>query len=238
MVGVVLTRLIATFYFMAESPVQLSKIYDRRFQKTSAYRKRVWQVLTSQFFRRWVAPEHTVLDLGCGYGEFINQVDAAHKYAMDLNPDAPAHLDPGVKFLHQDCSAHWAVKDQTLDVVFTSNFFEHLPDKNCLRQTLAEAHRALKPDGRLIAVGPNIRYVPGAYWDFFDHHVMLTERSLGEVLELEGFVIEQATPRFLPYTLINAPEYPLAFLRLYLRLPWLWWLKGRQFLVVARKPAT
>ena len=49
-----------------------------------------------------------VLDLGCGYGEFINQVRARRKIAMDLNPDAPSHLAPGVEFLHQDCSVRWA----------------------------------------------------------------------------------------------------------------------------------
>lgn len=223
---------------MAESPLVLSKIYDRRFQRTSAYRKRVWQVLTTRFFNRWVAAGSTVLDLGCGYGEFINQVVAARKFAMDLNPDAPTHLDSGVSFLEQDCSERWEVADDTLDVVFTSNFFEHLPDKNRLRQTLAEAYRCLKAGGRLIAVGPNIRYLPGSYWDFFDHHVMLTERSLSEVLELEGFEVERATPRFLPYTLVNAPEYPLIFLRAYLHFPWLWWTVGKQFLVVARKPGT
>lgn len=53
---------------------------------------------------------------------------------------------------------------------------------------------------------------------------------------MEGFGLEQVVPRILPYTLVNAPEYPLFLLRLYLRLPWLWWIKGRQFLVIARKP--
>ena len=85
-------------------------------------------------------------------------------------------------------------------------------------------------------MGPNIRYLPGLYWDFFDHHTMLTEASLGEALEMEGFLLEQITPRFLPYTLVNAPEYPLFLLRIYLALPWLWRIKGRQFLVVGVKP--
>jgi hypothetical protein len=67
---------------------------------------------------------------------------------------------------------------------------------------------------------------------------MLTEASLAEALELEGFGIELAVPRFLPYTLTNAPEYPVFLLRLYLALPWLWWLWGRQFLVIAAKPPT
>jgi len=155
---------------------------------------------------------------------------------MDLNPDSESHLNPGIEFLHQDCSATWAVGADSLDTVFTSNFFEHLPDKDCLKKTLAEAYRCLKPGGTLIAMGPNIKYLPGLYWDFFDHHTILTEASLAEVLSLTGFELLTVIGRFLPYTLINAPQPPLVFLHLYLAMPWLWWICGRQFLLVARKP--
>jgi SAM-dependent methyltransferase len=221
---------------MAENAQDLQKIYDRRFGRTAAYRQRVWRVLTASFFNRWVRADAAVLDLGCGYGEFINHIAAGRKFAMDLNPDAPRHLAPGVTFLGQDCAAPWPLPEASLDVVFTSNFFEHLPDKDCLRRTLQQAWRALQPGGRLIALGPNIKYLPGAYWDFLDHHLPLTEASLGEGLEITGFELETVVPRFLPYTLVNAPEYPLVLLRFYLALPWLWWVKGRQFLVVAVKP--
>jgi SAM-dependent methyltransferase len=221
---------------MSENAQELQRIYQQRFSATSAYRNRVWQVLTASFFNRWIPAKGAVLDLGCGYGEFINHIAAREKYAMDLNPDAPQHLTPAVRFFEQDCSVPWPLADNDLDTVFTSNFFEHLPDKECLKRTLRQAFRCLKPGGRLIAMGPNIKFLPGQYWDFFDHHTILTEASLSEVLEMAGFKLEQVTPRFLPYTLVNAPEYPLWLLRLYLMLPWLWRLKGRQFLVVATKP--
>ena len=214
---------------MSNLQQELSLIYHRRFSRTAAYRNRVWQVLTKDFFARWVRPTDTVLDLGCGYGEFINNIAAARKLAMDLNPDAPKHLQAGVEFLHQDCSAPWAVAENSLDVVFTSNFFEHLPDKPALNRTLQQARRALKPGGRLIALGPNLKYLHGQYWDFYDHHVYLTEASLGEAMEVSGY-------QLLPFTLVDAPEYPLAFVRLYLALPLLWRVFGRQFLVIGHKP--
>lgn len=221
---------------MSNLQQELSLIYHRRFSRTAAYRNRVWQVLTKDFFARWVRPTDTVLDLGCGYGEFINNIAAGRKLAMDLNPDAPKHLQAGVEFLHQDCSAPWAVAENSLDVVFTSNFFEHLPDKPALNRTLQQARRALKPGGRLIALGPNLKYLHGQYWDFYDHHVYLTEASLGEAMEVSGYQLELCQPKFLPFTLVDAPEYPLAFVRLYLALPLLWRVFGRQFLVIGHKP--
>jgi SAM-dependent methyltransferase len=221
---------------MASNQLELSKIYYRRFHRTAAYRNRVWEVLTRDFFSRWVKSDGAVFDLGCGYGEFINNIRAGQKWAMDLNPDAPKHLKAEVRFIHQDCSAPWPLPESSLDIVFTSNFFEHLPDKDSLSRTLRQIYRSLKPGGRLIAIGPNIKYLHGQYWDFYDHNVYLTETSLGEALEVEGYELDLLKPRFLPYTLVKAPEYPMFFVKLYLALPFLWWVTGRQFLVVARKP--
>lgn len=215
---------------------ELARIYASRFAATSAYRGRVWQVLVPSFFQKFVPESATVLDLGCGYGEFINTVRAARKLAMDLNPDSKGRLAPDVTFLQQDCSRPWSVNPDELDVVFTSNFFEHLPDKETLGLTLDQAFRCLKRGGRLIAMGPNIKFVNGRYWDFWDHHVALTEMSLTEALSIRGFDIELCEGRFLPYTIVGGPEYPLWMLSLYLKFKVFWRLKGEQFLVVARKP--
>lgn len=221
---------------MSSTQQELSKIYHRRFARTASYRNRVWKVLTRDFFARWVAADASVLDLGCGYGEFINNIAASRKLAMDLNPDAPRYLESNVAFIHQDCSTAWPLSPDSLDVVFTSNFFEHLPDKAALSRTLRHSLRCLKPGGRLIALGPNIKFLHGQYWDFYDHHVYLTEASLGEAMEVEGYAIEQLRARFLPFTMVEAPEYPMAFVRAYIALPFLWRVLGKQFLVVARKP--
>jgi len=219
-----------------KEPQELQTIYERRFTASNAaYRAKLWHVLVTDFFQPMIARDAAVLDLGCGYGEFINHVHCGTRYAMDLNPRAPEHLAPGINFLAQDCSQRWSLPDNSLDAVFTSNFFEHLPDKLALKLCLHEAARCLRPGGRLIALGPNIKYVQGAYWDFWDHFLCLTERSLAEALENNGYVVHRAIPRFLPYTTINQPAYPMTFVRAYLRFPLIWPLFGRQFLVVAER---
>lgn len=191
--------------------------------------------MLSGFFSLWVTPESDVLDLGCGWCEFINSVSCRRKFGMDLNPDAKRFANPDVCILEQDCSMPWQLDGESLDVVFTSNFLEHLPSKAALQNTLLQVHRALRPGGRFVAMGPNIRCVPGAYWDFFDHYVPLTELSLSEILEKCGFQIELRQARFLPYTMSRGREYPVWMLRFYLSFPVLWRIAGAQFLVVARK---
>ncbi|MCU7374976.1 class I SAM-dependent methyltransferase [Paucibacter sp. O1-1] len=72
----------------------------------------------------------------------------------------------------------------SVDVVFMSNFLEHLPNKDLVLETFRETRRILCRGGKVIVLQPNIRYLPGEYWDFFDHHTPLTERSLVEGLQL------------------------------------------------------
>jgi SAM-dependent methyltransferase len=189
------------------------------------------------FFQQYVPTSGCILDLGCGYGEFINAIQAGTKYGMDLNPASVEHVSKEVRMLRQDCSAPWELPDQSLDVVFTSNFFEHLPNKETLGRTLQQARRCLKPGGHIIAMGPNIKFLPGAYWDFWDHYLPLTEKSLSEGLETNGFAIKRSECRFLPYTMVGGRQYPDIFLVCYLKMPWVWPFLGKQFLVVATRPA-
>lgn len=219
-----------------QHPAELDQIYSRRFEAHVTYRTEVWKVLISKFFSRYIEPDFRVLDLGCGYGEFINNIQCAAKYGMDLNPRVRQYLAADVRFLEQNCSEPWNLPSESLELVFTSNFFEHLPSRKSLDDALAEAKRCLKRGGCLIAMGPNIKYVGGAYWDFSDHHIALTERSLKEVLEIQGFHVECSLDRFLPYTMVNRRRYPRAFVSLYLTFPLAWKIMGKQFLVIARKP--
>ncbi len=219
----------------ANQPAELKEIYSTRFAKAVAYRRRVWRVLVDDHFQKYIRPSDEVLDLGCGYGEFINQIQCGKKWAMDLNPDASKYLDSSIGFLEQDCSLRWPFADGTLDAVFTSNFFEHLSSKAALKTTLDESHRCLRPGGLLIAIGPNIKFLAGSYWDFWDHHLSLSEVSMAEGMSNCGFEILESIDRFLPFSMVNTREYPAIVISTYLRLRPLWKIFGRQFLIVAAK---
>jgi SAM-dependent methyltransferase len=215
---------------------ELLKIYNRRFASTAEYRNRVWKILCKNFFSKYIPVESHVMDLGCGYGEFINNIVAHEKHGMDLNPATKQYLQPSIHFHEQDCSAPWPLPSGSLDCIFTSNFFEHLPSKVFLSKTLEQTFKTLKRGGMLIAMGPNIRFLTAEYWDFYDHHVILTEKSLAEALEIAGFEILENHAQFLPYTLVNTKPVPDFFIKLYLQWKLVWKLKGKQFLLIAQKP--
>jgi SAM-dependent methyltransferase len=215
---------------------KLETLYRHRFPDEALAAKRaIWDVICREFLQKYVAPDAAVLDLACGYGEFINTIRARVKHAADLNPDAPRFLAPDVVF-HLANAAHLDdIADASLDVVFASNFLEHLPDKAALSSVFLEVARVLRPGGHFLVLGPNIRYLPGAYWDFYDHQLPLSHSSLAEGLAIHGFGVDLVIDRFLPYTTKSRlPSHP-TLLQLYLKVPLIWPFLGKQFFVTARK---
>lgn len=217
---------------------ELSELYRIRFAEDQLPRKNaIWKVICESFLQRFVKPSDTVVDVACGYGEFLNNIAAQRKIAVDLNLDARHFLHADVEFHPCRATELGSVVPGIADAVMTSNFLEHLPDKKTLEQFLDQVHLALKPGGRYLILGPNLRYLPGQYWDFYDHHLGLTHLSLCEVLQLRGFRIELCIDRFLPFTTQGAlPTHPW-LVWIYLRVPLVWKLLGKQFFIVATKPA-
>lgn len=217
--------------------INVSVLYDIRFNQTGVEKRRgVWRVLCQTFFSKLIPADATILDIACGYGEFINQITAGKKYAVDLNADSPSHLNPDVHFLLTAATDLSALPQGAFDVVFTSNFLEHLRDKSQLDVVLAQVMGLLKPGGKFIVVGPNIRYAYAEYWDFYDHYLPLSHLSLVEALMLAGFCPEKVVDRFLPYTMNNGAPTADFIIEAYLKLPLAWKFFGKQFLVVGRKP--
>lgn len=216
--------------------IELDKLYQQRFTDQALARKdAIWRVLCQRYFNRYVKPTDTVVDIGAGYCEFINNIEAAHKIAVDLNPDVRRYANANVQVINASCTAIRELDGNIADAVFMSNFLEHLPNKDFILDTFRECRRILRRGGRVIVLQPNIRFLCGEYWDYFDHHIPLTERSVVEGLQLAGLVPTTVIPRFLPYTTKSRlPQAPW-LVAAYLKLPLAWRVLGKQALVVAHK---
>jgi SAM-dependent methyltransferase len=215
----------------------LAELYRIRFKESELARKNaIWRLICDVFLARFIDPASTIVDVACGYGEFLNNITASRKIAVDLNPDAAKFLADDVRFYLCGATDLASIISGEADVVFSSNFLEHLPSKHVLDAFLDQVMLALKPGGKYLILGPNLRYLPGQYWDFYDHHLGLTHLSLCEALRLKGFEVDLCIDKFLPYTTQGAlPTHPF-FVWAYLRLPLAWKLFGKQFFIVARKP--
>ncbi|MEP4146079.1 MAG: hypothetical protein ABJL54_02600 [Halioglobus sp.] len=111
----------------------------------------------------------------------------------------------------------------------------HLPDKSALERLLDEIMLTLKPNGRYLIMEPNLRCLPGEYWDFYDHHPVLTHASLYKSSSIKAFQIERCVDCFLSYKTQGAlPTHP-SMVRTYLSFLLAWKFLGKQFLIVAGK---
>lgn len=215
---------------------KIDKLYQYRFSKADKIKKnKIWRILCNSYFQKFIDPNFSVLDVGAGYGEFINNIKAQQKFAIDLNPDTKKNLNNNIIFYLQDASNMNLIKTNTMDLVFVSNFFEHLPSKTIIDKVLVEVHRILKPNGLFLMMQPNIRYEPNRYWDYYDHIIPLSHLSLREAVLKANFKVIKIIPKFLPFsTDSKLPKFNF-LIWLYLKLPILWFFFGKQCLLILRK---
>ncbi len=213
----------------------LDEVYARRFPDAAARAKaEIWKPITA-YLQRYVVPDAPVLDIACDRGYFINNVRAQERWATDLR-DTSDSLQDGIRFLVADgLTLDSTLPNAHFGTIFMSNYLEHLRSPDEVIRQFEVVARLLRPGGRVVVLQPNIRLVGMAYWDFIDHRVALTERSLGEAAELGGLRTVRVITRFLPFATGRLLPSSASLVSLYLAFPPAWWLLGRQTLYIGER---
>lgn len=179
--------------------MEADKYYSTRFIFDKG-RTKVWRAI-NEYLQRFIPTDATVLDIGCGYADFINGIKANKKYAIDLNPDVAQYIaSEDTTFIAQSILVELEVPDSSLDVVFASNLFEHFDDAE-LEVLINNIKSKLKPNGKLILIQPNIYYAYRNYWDDYTHKKAFSHVSLANFLESHGFNITCSKKQFIPFSL-------------------------------------
>ncbi|WPC23212.1 class I SAM-dependent methyltransferase [Brachyspira hyodysenteriae] len=217
----------------------LSKLYSNRFNDSDVkFKDAMWKVLCKSFFQKYINSEDTVIDIAGGYCEFINNINCKRKIVADLNESVKLYANKDVEVYNENVVKLDFLEDNSIDKVFISNFLEHI-DKDSISKLLKNINNKLKRytggGGYILIMGPNIKYCYNEYWDFFDHHTPLSEKSVIEALEMNGFSIVKAVDRFLPFSTKSKLPKNTFLIWLYLKLPIFWKIFGKQFFIVAKK---
>ena len=223
---------------LIQPPIEsLKEIYTRRFTESDAADKDlIWREI-APFLQNYIPipRDGEVLDIACDRGDFIRNVVARGRWATDLR-EVSGHLPADVRFIQANgIELDKVLPSSHFDVVFMSNYLEHLPTSEHVIAQLKVARSLVKPGGKVAVLQPNIRLIGGSYWDFIDHQVGLTDRSLVEAGELAGLSTHSVIRRFLPFTTKSRlPRHP-RLVRWYLRFPPAWHLLGKQSLYVGTR---
>jgi SAM-dependent methyltransferase len=196
-------------------------------------RQVVWDVLAA-YLARWVPADAHVVEIGAGYCSWINSVRAARKVAVDVWPELPRFVAPGVEAKILDAATGLpTLGREQFNVALASNVLEHF-EPDVAASVIGDVAGLLKPGGRFIIIQPNFRYAYREYFDDYTHRSIFTDISLANLLRSHGFGIETSVPRFLPYSMRDRRASIRPWLiRAYLRSPVKPW--AGQMLIVARK---
>jgi SAM-dependent methyltransferase len=195
-------------------------------------REILWRTLCSCYFQSLIAPSACVLELGAGYGHFINNIRCAKRIAVDQWRGLEKYLASGVVGVIGKVTDLTSLEDGSVDFVFASNLFEHMR-RDEFAAVLRQVRTKLKPGGTLNILQPNYRFAYREYFDDYTHVSVYSDRSLSDFLTAQGFRVIECQPRFLPLTVKSAlPVWPI-LIRLYLVLPFK--PMGKQMLIRAVK---
>ena len=130
---------------------------------------------------------------------------------------------------------HRRITKGTLRPDLISDFLERLATPGHVYRCLMQLRQALKTNGKLVIMGPNFRFCANEYYDFADHLLPLSDRTIEEHLAAVDMKCERIVPRFLPLAFRSQRfSHPL-LVKLYLAVPFFWRIFGKQFFIVATR---
>ena len=217
--------------------MNFDRIYKYRFQGIDDNKKkRTWKIIANFIFHKLSKPA-SILDPAAGKCELINSIQSTDKWAVDLNDYfIKQYANPDIKIVVGNIF-NVPLPDNYFDAVFISNFLEHLNNQEEVSQLLEKMYKHLKPGGRIAIMGPNFKYAYRSYFDFADHTVILSELGVAEHLYGAGFSIDKIYPKFLPLSFRGGLPAGYFLVKAYLSMPFAWKIMGKQFLLIATKPA-
>jgi 2-polyprenyl-3-methyl-5-hydroxy-6-metoxy-1,4-benzoquinol methylase len=148
------------------------------------------------FLSRSLRPGARVLDVGCGRGVILGALaDRGFEvHGVEQSAEAARGADPRAKIRIATRLADAAFDADHFDEIVIWHVLEHLADP---RATLQEAHRILRPGGRLIVAVPNFSSAQarwsGAAWFHLDlprHLFHFPAHALRELVSSCGFEIQ------------------------------------------------
>lgn len=169
-----------------------------------------------------------VLEIGSGHGEFINQVKAKEKHAVDLIRPVENTLNADVIFHQWDLTKNDLDFSVKFDLIFSSNTLEHI-DLTSVHSVIKKIALLLEVHGSFVLIGPNFQTAYKQYYDDPTHITALSHTTLILICKKYGLTPQIVIPKFLPYTMqssLGGPQflerYPTLariLLRLYLKSP-------------------
>jgi SAM-dependent methyltransferase len=165
-----------------------------------------------------------VLDVGCGDGTVSRLfLEVGKVFGVDIVPEfVERAIERGIETKTADVIQDGLpFPNEEMDVIYAGAFIEHLYDPEFF---LRECHRVLTDTGILILSTPNIAsltsrlrmlfghepkfYTSALSWEFGGHIRVFSSRTLRQLLEENGFAIEEMTSNLVSFIPTRSTRRP------------------------------
>lgn len=194
-------------------------------------RRRVWKAIC-EYLQKFISPSNIVADVGAGYCDFINQIKARGKYAIDTHAGAAHWCAPDVCFVEANPIEALSFPSHSIDAILVSNLLEHLTHEQC-SALFDRFDDFLALNGKVLIIQPNYIYCYRHYWDDFTHVRAFSHVSLADFVLSRGYRILALEKRFLPFSFKSRAPKSYYLTKLYLAS--FWRPRAAQMLVVAQR---
>lgn len=142
----------------------------------------------------------TILDVGCGTGDFLQTAknNSWNVYGIEPNEKARAIANSKIKNQVFDTNTLQEFESETFDVITLWHVLEHLPN---LETEIQNLNRLLKPEGRLVIAVPNFKSYDAkhynAFWAAYDvprHLWHFSQTSISKLFSKHNLEIEKTLP--------------------------------------------
>jgi hypothetical protein len=181
-------------------------------------RETLWKTLCGSYFNQLISPDHTVLELGAGYCNFINNASGRKRIALDVWPGVAKAARLGVQAVVGSVTDLGFLEDGSIDFAFASNLFEHLTQSE-FALTLRQLRHKLARGGTLNILQPNYKLAYREYFDDYTHVAIYSDTSLCDFLAANGFRVVKRQAGFLPFSIKSRWPVSPTLIRLYLASP-------------------
>lgn len=212
---------------------------ELRFESGNRYFEQTRNLRTK--YLRYFTPGSTILDVGCGAGEFMLLLSSAGFRAIGVDIEEKAinrAREKELEVYRSDIFEFLLNNQRIYGGIYCSHFIEHMsPDK--VKEFLTLAFQRLEPKGRIVFITPNPYFLSGMadFWIDPSHIRPYPPALLIKMLEGAGFTIidkGEDMVQFRPS--LNPLRFAINILRLVLsKLLMGGFYSGSEFFIVGEK---
>jgi|TARA_B110000977_G_scaffold166610_1_gene214586 SAM-dependent methyltransferase len=129
---------------------------------------------------KFIKPEFTVLEYGCGVGRILTNIKCKKKYGVDISKSYLDRIEDDEIIPLQTKQQSIEIKNETVDFIYSIMVFQHIP-MEYHKAIFSELMRVLKPNGVIYIQFP---IKTDKFFSYYKDTDFVNTYSIGDIYEI------------------------------------------------------